>query len=130
MTKSEIFKKAHQIAKSTVAVVGNYSIALSLALKEVYASLSQETVSVESKLIDLGCKVWEMGSMKRIYINEDKMPEVFGFEIGRYSSSLNICWAFLNNEKISNSKARDIMFDKHYYCLVENKWFSSLTPII
>lgn len=37
MTNSEMFKKAHQIARETVEVVGNYSIAFKLALKQVWA---------------------------------------------------------------------------------------------
>lgn len=36
MNKSTLFTKAHAIARNTVKLVGNYSIALSLALKEVY----------------------------------------------------------------------------------------------
>lgn len=39
MTNSQIFATAHKIAKNTVAAVGNYLIAFSFALKEVYASL-------------------------------------------------------------------------------------------
>ena len=48
MTKSEIFIKAHQIAKSTVAAVGHYVIAFSLALKKVYK------MAVEKKLVITG----------------------------------------------------------------------------
>lgn len=39
MTKSEIFKSAHAKARATAPSVGNYLIAFSIALKEVYASL-------------------------------------------------------------------------------------------
>ena len=39
MTNSEIFIKAHQMARQTVAIVGNYFIAFRLALKKVYAVL-------------------------------------------------------------------------------------------
>ncbi|HHY0551886.1 TPA: hypothetical protein ACVU5P_004205 [Vibrio parahaemolyticus] len=35
MTKSEIFKTAHEMARGTVKAVGNYMIAFSLALKEI-----------------------------------------------------------------------------------------------
>jgi len=41
MTKSEMFKQAHATAKRTVAYVGNYSIAFSLALKATYKSIKQ-----------------------------------------------------------------------------------------
>lgn len=36
MTKKHIFKTAHKIAKGIVKEVGNYQIALQIALKEVY----------------------------------------------------------------------------------------------
>ena len=36
MTKSELFKKAHAMAKATVEAVGNYSIAFKLALTHAY----------------------------------------------------------------------------------------------
>ena len=36
MTKSEIFKTAHKIARLHAHLVGNYGIALSFALKAVY----------------------------------------------------------------------------------------------
>ena len=50
MNKSAIFTKAHQIAKATVSVVGNYRIAFSLALKEVYAEMNQ-VVKVEKVIV-------------------------------------------------------------------------------
>lgn len=54
MTKSEIFKAAHKEAKATVAIVGNYSIAFSLALKAVYAESKSVVASVT---FDFGNKV-------------------------------------------------------------------------
>lgn len=36
MTKKHIFTTAHKIAKGIVKEVGNYQLALQLALKEVY----------------------------------------------------------------------------------------------
>lgn len=41
MNKSQIFKKAHKIARDTVEIVGDYIIAFCLALKEVYAELKK-----------------------------------------------------------------------------------------
>jgi len=37
MTNSEIFKAAHALAKATVEVVGDYAVALKLALQKVHA---------------------------------------------------------------------------------------------
>ena len=39
MKKQHIFKTAHKIAKGIVKEVGNYQVALSLALKEVYRQI-------------------------------------------------------------------------------------------
>lgn len=77
MNKSQLFKKAHQIAKSIVAVVGNYSVAFSVALKEVYAESSK---SVTDKLIKAGGKVWSKGDMNRIYLNM-KLVQALGLNI-------------------------------------------------
>lgn len=52
MNKSAIFTKAHSIAKSTVSYVGNYSVAFSLALKSVYASLKSIVPGVITALND------------------------------------------------------------------------------
>ena len=49
MTNSEIFIKAHQIAKKTVAIVGDYRMAFSFALKSVYQDL-KNGVSTLTKL--------------------------------------------------------------------------------
>ena len=40
MTNSEIFKAAHALAKATVEVVGDYAVALKLALQKVYTNKS------------------------------------------------------------------------------------------
>lgn len=37
MTKSQMFKKAHEIARATKAIVGDYRIAFSIALKDIYS---------------------------------------------------------------------------------------------
>lgn len=41
MTKSEIFKAAHKLAKATVCYIGDYMIALSIALKNVIRANKQ-----------------------------------------------------------------------------------------
>lgn len=65
MTNSQIFKAAHKIAKEIAAKVGNYMIAMSIALKEVYASMKK---SINEQLAELGfVKMNEWRD--RIYIN-------------------------------------------------------------
>lgn len=41
MTKSEIFKKAHEIARNTKHIVGSYAIAFSISLKLVISIAKQ-----------------------------------------------------------------------------------------
>ena len=45
MNKSTLFTAAHKIAKKTAKAVGNYMIALSLALKSLYKEATMKTVS-------------------------------------------------------------------------------------
>lgn len=44
MTKSEIFKAAHNTAKNTVKLIGKYITAFSIALKDVYKSLRKPSI--------------------------------------------------------------------------------------
>lgn len=121
MTKSEIFTKAHQIAKSTAAKVGHYVIAFSLALKEVYQSM-KSVITTEAKLINLGLSVWENGKIRRIYINWWQFKEIFGFEIwktrnGRFDTdALNI----------SKATATQWAHEKHFYDCVKGEFDTSI----
>lgn len=55
MTNSEMFIKAHKIARETVKVVGNYSIAFKLALKQVWAVAKAEKKEIsDHKMAELG----------------------------------------------------------------------------
>lgn len=62
MTNQEIFKKAHKIAHELLSKVGNYAIALKIALKRVYK---------QKKLLDCHAKLWERNDKARIYLNMD-----------------------------------------------------------
>lgn len=44
MTKSELFKEAHKEARKIVSIVGNYQVAFSYALKELYKK-SEDTIN-------------------------------------------------------------------------------------
>ncbi|EPC5509157.1 hypothetical protein M8E51_004282 [Salmonella enterica] len=83
MTKSEIFTKAHQIAKATRAAVGNYMIAFSLALKEVYSKMKEITVEA---LEALGGNRWTKNSMDRVYFNGETLAEIVGFSFSTYKT--------------------------------------------
>ncbi len=105
MTKSEIFKKAHANAKKIVSAVGDYVIALSLSLKEVYKSMKNE-INVE-KLKSIGCE-WAAGSHHRIYFND--LADLAGFVINRYKTGnlMSVSWA---RGSLSNNKANSMIPD-------------------
>ena len=69
MTKSELFKAAHKLAKSVIQVGDNYSATFALCLKAVFAQ-SKET-SIVDKLIAAGGKVWEKSGLSRIYLSQE-----------------------------------------------------------
>ena len=50
MSKSELFKSAHKLARGVVAIVGDYMIAFSYALKEIYKNMSEKTFTLLSSV--------------------------------------------------------------------------------
>ncbi len=102
MNKSTLFKTAHKIARETVGFVGDYRIALSLALKEVY-SMKEQTI--EQKLIAAGGKQWKKGAMNRIYMNDKCVAEYFGLELSteKVDNSDGVLDA-TDRKRINNSK--------------------------
>ena len=53
MTKSEIFKAAHKLAKSVVAIVGDYMVALSYSLKKVYEDMKNTAIDFYTLTADV-----------------------------------------------------------------------------
>lgn len=51
MTKSQIFTLAHRLAHQSVEFVGNYSLALSFALREVYRSIEHDELDDATVLV-------------------------------------------------------------------------------
>ena len=129
MINSEIFKAAHSAAKATVKLVGDYKIAFQFALKEIYMSIKTEAVSIKDKLVNLGLKVWSKGDMERIYINHEHLKVVFGLEICKYNTG-NISSAYLNDERISNCKARKLIFGKKIYFDVKLNQFVNAGELV
>lgn len=62
MEKSEMFKKAHKIARETVKVVGNYSIAFKLALKQVWALTKASEKVIYGYKAETLCKSFVYGA--------------------------------------------------------------------
>lgn len=121
-----MFTKAHEAAKETRKAFETYRAAFSSALKGLYAAVKaaekQAEKTTEQKLEDLGIEAWERDDMKRYYINEAMFEAVFGLEIDRYNSG-NICSAYLNGEKISNSRAGKLIGGKKiYFDAKTQKW--------
>lgn len=53
MTKSDLFKAAHKIARETKAAAGSYRIAFACALRDLYAGIATaEVKSAEEKAFD------------------------------------------------------------------------------
>lgn len=71
MTKSDLFKAAHKIARQTKEAAGSYRIAFACALRDLYAGVASIKKSVIEILEDAGCEHWERGEMDRIYINRN-----------------------------------------------------------
>lgn len=81
MTKSELFKKAHQLTKSVIKAGDDYRITFGLAIKAI---LSETTKSIPEQLIEMGCTIWEKHGKKRIYMSVAQFNAVTG-----YNYSLN-----------------------------------------
>lgn len=89
-----------------------------------------DTKSIETKLLELGAKIWERGGKKRIYINESLLLAVFGLELEFYNTG-NIAGAWLNGERISNKKAFKHVQNRIYFDCNLNKFVGTfMTPII
>lgn len=85
--------------------------------------------NIEKSLTEIGCTVWEKYCRKRIYVNsDDQIEKVFGLSVSRYNTG-NICSAFLNGEKISNSQARRLLTVKPYFDCLSGKWVSNIEPL-
>lgn len=59
MNKSQIFTKAHQIARKTVKIVGDYIIAFRLALKGVYDEIKNNNKNEKTFKLDMASKIHE-----------------------------------------------------------------------
>lgn len=117
MTKSELFKAAHALAKQAIQPGDHYGTTFGAALK----SLMAKPVDLEGALTKLGGRLWEKGSMRRIYFND--LERWMGLTISRYNTG-NISGARLNGERISNSQARRMLnaIDKLWFDLGDNQF--------
>ena len=113
MKKSTLFKQAHALTKATIKTGDNYRATFGLAIKAI---LSQAKKSFAEILLDLGLKVWEKGSMKRIYINKASQFYAFAKEANLDDATVsayahfakridsNKTWFDLNTNKFASEK--------------------------
>ena len=78
-------------------------------------------------------KLWEKNGVKRTYINDIELAELYGLNIDCYNTG-NISYAELNGRKISNSQARKltekIINGKFYYDWNDEQFHWSITDEI
>ena len=108
MNKSELFKAAHKITKSALRKGDNYRVTFGAAIKLI-KELSTKTLA--EKLLALGCKVWEKGTMKRIYVADSVKHIVFGL------------YQVRDNNRVVDMQVEDIMAlnGKQYFDLNTNQ---------
>lgn len=119
MTKSEMFKKAHKIARETKEIAGSYRIAFACALKDIHSGLYSEK-TVEEKLVEIGASIWENYGYKRIYLNEEI---VLGMGFKKVSSGKWI----KGEDCITSCDMKSIIARAYYDCDEESWNFSKCT---
>jgi len=94
MTKREIMRRAHEIART---LEGDYAARMSYGLRQAW---------METRLIAAGGKLWEKHGYRRIYFNN--LPALYGLEYDTYNTG-NISAAWVDGERVSNSEGRRIL---------------------
>lgn len=143
LSKSELFRTAHKNAKQYREYFDCYKFAFSFALTELYAQekalLKQENEKMEEKktleqvLVSRGCKVWEKGDKRRIYVDLEKekdMKAVFNISWDHVSNSGWKSGYTIDGEKVSGCSARkfigqieDLTEDnKLFFDCITEKW--------
>lgn len=115
MTKSELFKAAHAMARKVIQAGDDYRATFGAALKILLSK-----PSLLEQLIAIGGALWEKAGMRRIYFNN--AAELYGLTYSTYKTG-NISSARLDGEEISNSQASKILnkIGKIYFDLADDK---------
>ena len=128
MNKSKLFIDAHRVAKANVSAIGNYMIAFSLALKSLYRKVKNMAEKTVAQLIELGGNEWKGYGKHRIYFNTELLTNAMQLSYGRYKTG-NVSSATLRGEKISNKRAKDILWGldnaKFFFDVATKKFFSN-----
>lgn len=79
MTKADLFRTAHEMAKELKANSGmDYRTCFSISLKKAW-TMMKANETIESKLVSMGFKVWEKYGKRRIYVNIEDFEKVTDF---------------------------------------------------
>ena len=133
INRSNLFRRAHILAKQILGACSDYHAALSAALKQIWAVIKIETkaaleealkvlpgtaVKSAEALQDLKQygKIWIGGAHKRLYLN----AKALGLKCDYYHTG-NISRAWVNGEDISNCEARRILGAGAYIDLVSGE---------
>ena len=109
MTKSELFKAAHKLAKSVMQAGDNYRVTFGLAIKAI---LSQTTNSIVDTLLAMGLKVWENYGKKRIYMNAEQFKKAMGMYVAYSDSSNKFFYDFEANAIMRTYKNKKTTVEK------------------
>jgi len=104
MTKSEIFKAAHKLAKAVVDYVGDYRIALSFSLKTVIAKAKK---GADSK--------WFDESAERVRVKFEIKMHGFAF-VGKGATNSGKSTSVYKFESVSKyNEIKDCSFGAYYF---------------
>lgn len=134
INRSNLFRRAHALARQIVSSCSSYHAALGLALARVWKAMKEEMkkaladalevlpgtkVKSAEALQDLKAygKVWVGGKHKRLYLN----AKALGLKCDYYHSG-NISRAWVNGEDISNCEARRILGAGAYIDMVSGEF--------
>ena len=133
INRSNLFRRAHILAKQIVSSCSSYHAALGLALARVWKAMKEEMKKALAEALELlpGTKVkdaealqdlkaygkvWVGGKHKRLYLN----AKALGLKCDYYHTG-NISRAWVNGEDISNCEARRILGAGAYIDLVSGE---------
>ena len=134
INRSNLFRRAHILAKQIVSSCSSYHAALGMALARVWKAMKEEMkkalaealeilpgtkVKSAEALQDLKAygKVWVGGKHKRLYLN----AKALGLKCDYYHTG-NISRAWVNGEDISNCEARRILGAGAYIDMVSGEF--------
>ena len=128
MNRTDIMNRAYEIKRQAAKKYNcqESEIIFDLCLKLAWEE-KKTKINIDDRLISVGGKLWERGSMKRIYFNS--LYDFAEFSYNTYGTG-NISSATISGDSISNNMARKIAtkldVSKVFYDCNENCFFSNV----